>query len=146
MKDKESINQALIYLLIRQYWILCSNSVEGNPDYPAVVPEKVLRYEIEGSFAEKYKNPVLIEYDVSRSYGKFRYLLHESSMTPIICGEDVSNAVANIAKEFTSFLQFETDANYWNIDLWNVYGQLGSENENRVVYTQKHLKKGKKRG
>lgn len=139
MKEKKSTEQAIIC----QYWILCSNTVEGNPDYPAVVPEKVFRYEIEGSFAEKYNTPVLIEYDVSRSYGKFRYLLHESSMTPIINGEAISNAAKNITKEFAFILQFETDANYWNIDLWNVYGKLGSENENQVVYTQKH-KKGKK--
>ena len=126
----EGAYDALIALLLVEHeWLICC-SAENPEDVKTYVLENVTRYEIEGHFADIFKNPTLIEYGISQSTGgEYPYRIHDSLMSPIKNGKAVSDFINSMLEIFDVFIIDDG-----MIVRKNVWGKLGTAHSEKIVF------------
>lgn len=131
--DKHAEKALVAALLMNHDWIICVTA--ENPDDPTTyILENVTRYEIEGHFASIMRNPVFIEYGISKSKedSYYPYRIHDSLMTPVINGKMVTDLVGAMIRTFDVFI-IEDEM----VDRCNVYGKLLTDHADEIVFVNK---------
>lgn len=116
-------------LIMGHSWLICCTT-EDPDDFSTYIFENVTRYDTDGYFANALKNPVFIEYGISRSEsGKYPYRIHDSLMVPVTNENMISTLLNSMIKTFDAFVVDDGI-----IDRTRVWGKLGTEHAEEVVF------------
>lgn len=116
-------------LLTEHHWLIgCTATVLD--DISTYRVETVFRYENTGYFANTLGKPVFIEYGISHSDSeKYPFRLHDSLMMLIQDDEMLKKMVLTIIETY-DVLILEEDM----VDREHIYGKIGTEYENEIVF------------
>lgn len=131
-RQEESRDLLNDVLIMGQSWLICCTA-EDPDDFSTYIFENVTRYETDGYFANTLKNPVFIEYGISRSEGgNYPYRIHDSIMVPVRNEKMISTLLDSMIKIFDAFVVDDGI-----IDRTRVWGKLGSEHAEEIVFENK---------
>lgn len=125
----EDARDVLTELLLGGTWFICCSA--GNPDdMSTYVLENVTKYEVEGHFADKLNKPVFVEYGISPAMdGDYQFKIHDSVVAPILNEDMITKLIDSMLKTFDVFIVEQN-----MVDRKNVWGKLGTENEDKIVF------------
>ena len=121
--------EAVFEALLAEKWLVCCQA-ENPDDIHSYVIGNVTRLELNGYFADKLNAPAFIEYGLTElGEGETKFRLHESMVAPVKSAEILSGAVQNMTAVFNSFIIEDG-----MVDREKVYGKIGTDKENEVVF------------
>ena len=129
--SKEAIREALE----AGEWVIGCSCPDRPCGYTGLVLENVWRFEAEGYWAEKLGSAVIISYGISPAPeaddSGYVYRIHDDSMSVVRGGAEMGcDALAkSLLLTYDAVLLDEGD-----IDRRNVYGKLGTEFSEQVVF------------
>ena len=138
---KENLEQARKEVLanfLAEKWLICCTA--KNPeDLSTYTLQNVSRLELNGIFADRFDAPVFVEYGLSEKKdtkeGEPKFKIHDSMIAPIKDSKVLVGAIHNMTELFNVFIIDDG-----LIDREKLYGRLGTDKENEVVFRNETTK------